>query len=348
MLLRKPKPPKIFVLVTKKNFASVKFAKKLKNVYAPNTITLFIDRNSTTLAEEFKQQGYTIHLGNPRRYDHIEDALRDNDIVVYFPPHENLNVSKKEVKTNIISTQNVIEAAIEKNAKKILFVSHIFATGPTPKNGKEVDANYRNPSPKPLFELQRSLRESLKIAEAFLMRYFPITIIFTPVYISTECHNFLCELIDSYLKRERFSAAYLIGNGKQKINILMLDDLVDILIKILKNGKTMQYYLVGGQNVTWKEIFDMLEEISGYPPLGKIPNAFVAKMTSRIFSIFRKSKNTLNRSIVEIMLNNWAIDNTNVKNEFDWIPQATFEALKKIVEEKKKFFDESSSIAADS
>ncbi|KXG76345.1 UDP-N-acetylglucosamine 4,6-dehydratase family protein [Thermotalea metallivorans] len=74
-------------------------------------------------------------LGDVRDYDRINRAMEDIDIVFHAAALKHVPACEynpfEAVKTNVIGTQNVIEAAIHNNVEKVIFTSTDKTIGPT-------------------------------------------------------------------------------------------------------------------------------------------------------------------------------------------------------------------------
>src|SRR3989338_9419515 len=106
--------------------------------YKPNNIRILSnDENSIfELKSKFgNQKNITYMIGDVRDLDRIKLAIRDIDIVFHAAAMKHIDICEQNpfdaVKTNVIGTSNVIEAALLENVSKFIFISTDKATNPS-------------------------------------------------------------------------------------------------------------------------------------------------------------------------------------------------------------------------
>lgn len=106
--------------------------------YKPNNIRIISnDENSIfELKRKFgNQKNMTYMVGDVRDLDRIKLAIRDIDIVFHAAAMKHIDICEQNpfdaVKTNVIGTSNVIEAALLENVSKFIFISTDKATNPS-------------------------------------------------------------------------------------------------------------------------------------------------------------------------------------------------------------------------
>jgi len=106
--------------------------------YKPNNIRILSnDENSIfEMRQRFpNQSNLTLMVGDVRDIDRIKFAIRDIDIVFHAAAMKHIDICEQNpfdaVKTNVIGTSNVIEAALLENVSKFIFISTDKATSPS-------------------------------------------------------------------------------------------------------------------------------------------------------------------------------------------------------------------------
>lgn len=86
------------------------------------------------LAQELSDQRVRFFLGDVRDLPRLERAFRDVDIVIHAAALKQVPALEynpmEAIKTNVIGTQNVIDAAIDQGVKKVIFISTDKAAQP--------------------------------------------------------------------------------------------------------------------------------------------------------------------------------------------------------------------------
>lgn len=106
--------------------------------YKPNNIRILSnDENSIfEMRQRFpNQSNLTFMVGDVRDIDRIKLAIRNIDIVFHAAAMKHIDICEQNpfdaVKTNVIGTSNVIEAALLENVSKFIFISTDKATSPS-------------------------------------------------------------------------------------------------------------------------------------------------------------------------------------------------------------------------
>lgn len=164
-------------------------------------------------------------------------------------------------KTNVTGTRNVIEAAIGAGARKIVITS----TGGTmgwSRNGKPVDESTNQPA-----EYHTDYEKTKAAAENMAIEYcrngIDITIVnptrvFGPGLISKS--NILTFIIKKYLAGKW---RIMPGDGKSIGNYVFVDDVVDGHILAGKYGRSGERYILGGENLSFSEVAQIISEETG-------------------------------------------------------------------------------------
>jgi farnesol dehydrogenase len=164
-------------------------------------------------------------------------------------------------KTNVTGTINVIEAAIENNIKKVIITSTGGTIGYS-KDGKAVDES-TNPDPEYCTAYDKTKAEAEKIAINYSRKNIQIIIVnptrvYGPGLLSKS--NSLTMIIKQYL-----SGYWRIipGNADLIGNYVFIDDIVEGHILAARNGRNGERYILGGENLSFREFFSIIGEESG-------------------------------------------------------------------------------------
>ncbi len=164
-------------------------------------------------------------------------------------------------KTNVTGTVNVLEAAAVCHVKKIVLTSTGGTMGCS-KNGNPVN-ELTNSKPQFNTIYEKTKFEAEKIAKEYSARGIDIVIVnptrvYGPGILSKS--NSLTKLIKLYISG---FWRILPGNGNSIGNYVYINDVVDGHILAARSGIKGERYILGGENLTFRELFDITGEISG-------------------------------------------------------------------------------------
>jgi dihydroflavonol-4-reductase len=198
-------------------------------------------------------------IGDVRDVDSLCAAIRGCDtvfhtaaMVTFWKPLRQL-----QSEVNVGGTRNVVEACLSENVERLVHTSSIAAIGhpangsladeTTPFNWQNVDSGYKNS--------KHMAEQEIAVGVA---RGLNAVIVNPGVVIGPgDVHFNGGKLIQSVKKHQ---ALFYIKGG---MNIVFIEDVVRGHISAAVNGKTGERYILGGENLTHKQAFQMTAEIVG-------------------------------------------------------------------------------------
>jgi len=234
----------------------------------------------------------------------VNEAMEGVDVVVHFAAESHVDRSILEpaafVKTNVLGTQVLLDAALKANVKRFHHVSTDEVFGSLEPNDPKFNENTKYDP--------RSPYSASKAASDHLVRAYYHTY-GLPITISNCSNNYgpyhfpekLIPLFVTNLVEGKKVPLY--GDGSAVRDWLYVEDHAEAIDLILRKGKVGQTYCVGGNNEkTNKEVTLKVLEIMGK---GKEAIEFVED---------RKGHDM-----------RYAIDATKIKDELGWEPKHNFE-----------------------
>ncbi|MGB8492555.1 MAG: NAD-dependent epimerase/dehydratase family protein [Bacteroidales bacterium] len=212
------------------------------------------------------------------------------------------------VETNIRGTENVLEAALASGIRRVIITS----TGGTmgfSVDGKPVDET-TNKDPLLYTEYERTKAGSEKIALDYCLKGLEVVIlnptrVFGPGKLSES--NSVTKIIRWYLKG---LWKIIPGDGTSVGNYAFIDDVVDGFILAAEKGIAGERYILGGENLSFNELFMTLGEVSGKRVrLIHIPIA-VLKPLVKFFGLFNRLTGMppiITEAWLNKYLSNWVI-----------------------------------------
>jgi nucleoside-diphosphate-sugar epimerase len=243
---------------------------------------------------------------------------------------------------NVVGMRNVFDAGKKNKLERIVWTSTIVTFGPTAK-GVTGDENMPRITPKYYTEYEETKaiaeKEALKIAS----EGFPVVIVNpTRVYGPGKMTegNSVSLMIDQY---DRGLLPILLNKGVNTGNYALVDDLVRGHILAMEKGRIGERYIIGGENASLKQFYEMVDEVSGkkhfqfnLPP--KVGLAFGAsqKFAANTFGIYPQ----ITTGWVDTFLQDWAYTCAKAERELGY----SFTPLKEgirltynwILEERKR------------
>ncbi len=194
-------------------------------------------------------------------------------------------------RVNVEGTRNVLEAALEQGVERVVFTSTAGIYAATGPEDDAVESGLRQESSHADYIATKIEAEGLcrdYVARGLdVVSVYPSRV-FGPGVISTS--NAVTKIIRLFIKgRWRL----IPGNGKSFGNYVFIDDVVAGHMLAMQKGKKGEGYLLGGENVSFNELFSILREVSGKRYfLFRIPYTvmwFIALLMMVHSKVFRRS-----------------------------------------------------------
>jgi dihydroflavonol-4-reductase len=162
--------------------------------------------------------------------------------------------------TNVEGTRLVLEAARDEGAERIVYTSSIAALG-VHKDRSPADEDTPGSLADRIGPYQRSKFLAEGIARDFARQGLPVVIVnpSAPVGIGDHKPTPTGQIIVDFLKGRIF------GYVDTGLNIVDVEDVAAGHLLAAERGGVGRRYILGGENLTLKQILDLLAEVSGRP-----------------------------------------------------------------------------------
>jgi farnesol dehydrogenase len=243
---------------------------------------------------------------------------------------------------NVDGMQNVFNAARTAGVQRIVFTSTIVTFGPSAPGTVRDES-----SPRITYRYYTEYEESKCVAEKKALDQaaegLPVVIV-NPARVygpgkMTE-GNSVSLMIDLY---DRGKVPVLLDGGNDLGNYVLVDDLVAGHILAMERGKVGERYIIGGENATLRELFAMVNEVSGkkhfqvaLPPKVAMLYGAIEQKKAEWLGIYPQ----ITPGWVETFLQDWAYTCAKAERELGYRFTPLKEGIRRtyewIIEQRKK------------
>ncbi len=283
------------------------------------------------LVEALRKKGIKVREFDLKKGDSLLDAkrlakkIKGIEAVVHLAAELDEN-SKTLFKTNVEGTEALLNTSAGEKVKRFIFLSTVGVMGELKKQANEMT----KPNPVTRYEKSKALAEE-KVEQ--FQELVPVTIIRSALVLGAN--SYWKSII--LLAKKGFP---LIGSGKNKFQLVYVDDLVEAIVFCLENKQTEgETFIVAEEKaVTLEEFYIHLRKLLGKKekPI-KIP-VWLAKTISILYITicFLLNKKTLFRPAYIQRLQRERNYSINKIKEFGWKPMFnSLQALEKTIDELK-------------
>ena len=303
---------------------------------------LYRDESKT---KSLQHKNIKLFRGNILDIESLKKAMESCEFVFHLAAYAKVWSKNPDTfyEVNFTGTENILKSAQRHGVKRVIVTSTAGVFGPS--TGKIVDENTnREVSYFNDYEKTKALMEEM--VQRYVAGGQDIVIanptrVFGPGILSDS--NGLAKLIMLYMNRK---FGVMPGNGKSKGNYVYIDDVVNGLILIMEKGTAGERYILGGENVSYSELFNKLAEVSGKKyKVFKLP-LFLMMITSFLMwflaKVFKISP-LITPSWVKRYNYNWELTSGKAQRELSYSISPFNDALKNtlnyLVKEKMIYDD---------
>ena len=269
--------------------------------------------------------GVELVYGDLRSKELLKGIVNDEDIhiVYHLAGAVYSRISREYHNTNVLGTENLLEACNIDAIKKFILVSSITAVGPQRHKHVFLD---ENTTPNPMPPYGRSKYEAEKIAWGYLnKRNLPLVIVRPPlVYGPGQSRD-----MTNIFKKIEYGLFRIVGDGECITSLCYIDNLIDGLLLIEKNESSVGkiYFIADDKNYTFKEISETIAKKIGVRLSDfKIPK-FIADISGVLYKVLHNIFGVTSIALysVKLMTLNFGCDISKAHKELSFYPKVDFE-----------------------
>ncbi len=218
------------------------------------------------LARKFLYDGYSVTLfdiadldakdligkaqlikGDIRNKKVIDEAIKGQDYVIHAAAALPIQLSKKAIfSVNIDGTKNVLAAALKHKIKKIIFISSTAVYG-VPKHLPETEEAPIDP----IGYYGVSKVKGEELCQEYQAKGLPVIIIRPKTFLGPERLGVFELWFEAIYSNKR---VFLLGNGKNKYQLLSVTDLADAIEKAVESNVSGEIFNIGAKEFqTWRK-----------------------------------------------------------------------------------------------
>lgn len=281
-------------------------------------------QEKSAASEELERKGAEIFFGDLLDEKSLEIALQEVEIVYHLAAVVDYLAPKKLMRNvNVEGTKNLMEICKTMGMKKIIYLSSTAVYGKKYENPatEETPCKPSNFYGKTKMEAEKIVLEAGGIILRSADVYFPGFV---------EGYHSVFSMLEKGKMR-------IIGSGRNRIQYVYIDDLIDALLLSRKKGRAGETYnIAGGEILTQEELYGLACKHLGVEPPRKHIGTAAIKFLLGIDGIISKLKRKKPKMISEYV-DKIAADRTfsieKARNELGFRPKTGYEeGLKKTIE----------------
>ena len=237
-------------------------------------------------------------------------------------------------RVNIEGTLNVLRAAGEAGAEKIIYTSSFLALGnsesePLAEEGPHQRQKHFNDYERTKYLANLQAQEFAREEGLPLVILYP-TVMYGPGPLTAG--NLVVNLLIDYIRR-RLPAR--LGDGSSRWNYVFVEDVAEGHRLALEKAEPGERFILGGENVSTADFFNTVELVTGVKqPRLAIPFA-LARMfgaAEELLAFFTGRMPQTTRAVIDIFRNNWIYDSSLAERRLGYRSMSLEEGLRRTVD----------------
>ncbi|NEP14211.1 MAG: NAD-dependent epimerase/dehydratase family protein [Symploca sp. SIO2C1] len=261
--------------------------------------------------------------------DALKTAMTGVDWVFHTAAYVELGlVNEPEMeRVNVEGTRAVLEVAQAAGISKMVYCSTIGIFGDT--KGRMIDETFQRTQTDFSSAYDRTKYQAQQLVDQFATQGLPVVSILPSGIFGTDDPHF-----GPVIKQFRSGKLKLWAGGDRITGIVHVDDLVAAMILAAAKGKPGAKYIISAGELTTREMFNQLSQITGIPAPREAPEPLVRFVGNLLDPIGRllKWQPPISRERVHYIYDRCVrVDATKARQELGWQHRSVSETLREIV-----------------
>jgi nucleoside-diphosphate-sugar epimerase len=220
---------------------------------------------------------------------------------------------------NVVGTQNVLNAALHHQVKKVIYTSTLATFGPSYMEVPITESQPRLASYANDYELTKSMSEEVVmdyVKKGLNCNVLNLSRVYGPGLNTYS--NGINTLITKMVKND-----ILIVPSRLDViaNYVYIDDVINAYLLALQTGKTGEKYIIGGENVSYQQLFNTIKTLTKSKiRILKINYAFVKRIIMMIsnLNVLLKFDFALTPKVLDSLFTNRSASSEKAKTKLDY------------------------------
>lgn len=220
---------------------------------------------SPAKAGKLRDAGVELIQGDLSDTETMKQGMQGADAVIHGAAIYKVGIQKKErpamYEANVEGTERVLDAAIEANVPRIVYVSTIAVFGNT--KGEVVDETYQRDEAEGFLSYYDETKYlSHKVAKDRIAKGAPVVIVQPGGVYGPDDHSEVGNIIDQTSRGKLPAKAF----AELGLSMVYVEDVADGVLLALDKGKIGESYALGGEVTRLGDVIDKTAEIAGRKP----------------------------------------------------------------------------------
>ena len=247
-------------------FIGIPLVKKLHEL--GHELKLLIRENSnTTPFKELNNIDYII--GDIQDIICLEKAVNNVDIIYHLAAYTAIWAKDKSIyyDVNVKGTENIANVALENNLK-LFYVSSFTALGPTPPEA--VDETHENE--KFFMEYEKSKFQAKRLVKEIIPKGLKVMIFYPGIVYGPGDFNVFGRMLFDVMRGKILPLGVCPGKGEAITCVSYVFDISNALVDVINRDDLFgEEFILGGENVKFKEYLDLIAKIGRNKKSIKLP-----------------------------------------------------------------------------
>ena len=231
---------------------------------------LIRESSNTTPFKDLNDIDYII--GDVQDISSLEKAVNKVEVIYHLAAYTGIWAKDKSIyyDVNVKGTENIANVAL-KNDLKLFYVSSFTAIGPTPS--EPVDESFENE--KFFMEYEKSKFQAKKLVKNYILKGLKVMIFYPGIVYGPGDFNIFGRMLFDVMRGKMFPLGICPGKGDSMTCLSYVYDTSNALADVINREDLFgEDFILGGENVKFKEYLDLIAKIGRDKKAIKLPFAF--------------------------------------------------------------------------
>lgn len=260
--------------------------------------------------------------------DCLEKGMSDCEAVIHAAAFAGIYAPvNKIMEVNYYGTRLVLDKARQSGIKKIVYVSSAGVFGPS-GNGITDETTVNGSFYATPYDKIKSMTEDLALEYA--RAGLPVVVVNPTRLYGPGLMNEANSVTLLILKYLRGQWKFIPGNGKAIGNYVFISDVARGIKMALEKGKPGEKYILGGENISFDDFFNLLGKISGRKhPMIHVPYPVMISVSSLLlaWAVLNRTRPPITPGLIRKYVQNWNVSSNKAIRELGYQPTPLKEGL---------------------